>query len=100
MLCTGELYKLDDWYDSFVTKEKLLALMEKGIKSFRLPFGYWNVDASADPSAPEYYGGVPFKYIDRLIDWAEELEFSVVLDLHGAVGGQSSAQVGARIPPR
>jgi len=66
-----------------------------GITSVRLPIGYWNVvDASIDPSAPAYYTGpTPFKQIDDLIDWAEDLGLTVVLDLHGAVGGQSPQQV-------
>jgi len=90
---TGGLNKLDEWYDTFVTKEKLQDLVAMGITSVRLPLGYWNVDASVDPSAPGYHTGTPFKQIDQLIDWAEELGLSVILDLHGAVGGQAAAMV-------
>lgn len=72
--------------ETYITKADFYKLRSCGLNAVRLPFGYWVVLGAA---AGEPYVGPALQYIDRALDWAEECGLQVVLDLHGAPGGES-----------
>jgi aryl-phospho-beta-D-glucosidase BglC (GH1 family) len=78
------------WRDTYVTREDLVLLKGAGFDTVRVPFthrlflddgraGTWDEDG--------------FRPLDRVIGWAQELGLWVVLDMHGAPGGQTGTNI-------
>lgn len=83
--------------ESHVTKADFQRIKDLGLNAVRLPFGYWCLTG---PAAGEPYVGPCVEYIDRAVDWAEEVGLQVMLDLHGCPGGESGeAPCGRRQRP-
>mmetsp|Transcript_25572 Transcript_25572/g.59535 ORF Transcript_25572/g.59535 Transcript_25572/m.59535 type:complete len:597 (+) Transcript_25572:148-1938(+) len=72
--------------ETHITKEDFVKVKNYNLNAIRLPFGYWCV---LGPRAGEPYDGPCLEYIDRAVDWAEEVGLQIVLDLHGCPGGES-----------
>lgn len=68
-------------YDTWITKEDFIWLKEHGVNSVRLPIPWW-----LEGEKP-YQASLP--YIRRALAWADEVELSVMLDLHTAPGCQN-----------
>lgn len=79
--------------ETFYTKEDFLAIRRCGLNAVRLPFGHWVV---LGPGAGEPYEGPALEYVDRAVAWAEEVGLEVLLDLHGAPGGESGCAPSGR----
>jgi len=73
--------------ETHTTKADFYQIRDCGLNAVRLPVGYWTVLGAA-PGEP--YEGPALEYIDKAVQWAEECGLQVVLDLHGAPGGESS----------
>eukprot|EP00929_Paragymnodinium_shiwhaense_P118461 TRINITY_DN90385_c0_g1_i1.p1 TRINITY_DN90385_c0_g1~~TRINITY_DN90385_c0_g1_i1.p1 ORF type:complete len:849 (+),score=136.99 TRINITY_DN90385_c0_g1_i1:244-2790(+) len=83
--------------DTFITRKDFELIRDMGLNAVRIPFGYWIV---IGPTARDPYIGPALDYIDRAVRWAEELNLQVLLDLHGAPGGESAeAPCGRRQRP-
>eukprot|EP00928_Gymnodinium_smaydae_P023109 TRINITY_DN19194_c0_g1_i1.p1 TRINITY_DN19194_c0_g1~~TRINITY_DN19194_c0_g1_i1.p1 ORF type:complete len:642 (+),score=75.47 TRINITY_DN19194_c0_g1_i1:58-1983(+) len=82
----NELQALARHRETFYKRKDFEAIREAGLNAVRLPFGYWVV---LGPGAGEPYVGPAIEYIDRAVAWAEELGLQILLDLHGAPGGES-----------
>lgn len=68
-----------------------------GLNAVRVPFGYWLV---LGPSNGDPYEGPAIEWVDRAVHWAAEAGLQVLLDLHGAPGGESAdAPCGRRQRP-
>eukprot|EP00747_Dinoflagellata_sp_TGD_P189944 gnl/TRDRNA2_/TRDRNA2_50928_c0_seq1.p1 gnl/TRDRNA2_/TRDRNA2_50928_c0~~gnl/TRDRNA2_/TRDRNA2_50928_c0_seq1.p1 ORF type:complete len:777 (+),score=99.82 gnl/TRDRNA2_/TRDRNA2_50928_c0_seq1:68-2398(+) len=83
--------------DTYITKRDFERIRCMGLNAVRIPFGYWIVlgSSSGDP-----YLGPAIEYLDRAVAWAEETGIQVLLDLHGAPGGEScDAPCGRRQRP-
>mmetsp|Transcript_10391 Transcript_10391/g.27004 ORF Transcript_10391/g.27004 Transcript_10391/m.27004 type:complete len:566 (+) Transcript_10391:23-1720(+) len=89
-----QLDRLDRWRAEYITEADFVRMKELGINSVRLPFGYWIVSQEPYPPGPrnEYHHGLGLKYMDDAVEWAEKHGITVLLDLHGAPGGNSGAQ--------
>jgi len=72
--------------ETHITKADFERIRACGLNAVRLPFGYWVV---LGPSDDEPYVGPALEFIDRAVDWAEECNLQIVLDLHGCPGGES-----------
>ncbi|CAE8683944.1 unnamed protein product [Polarella glacialis] len=84
--------------ETHITKQDFIQIKEMGLNSVRLPFGYWVVMGCRHG---EPYQGPAMEYIDRALDWADEVGLQVVLDLHGCPGGESpDAPCGRRLRPK
>jgi len=94
----GDLASLDKHRETHITKQDFVQIKQMGLNAVRLPFGYWVVSG---PRHKDPYHGPALEYIDRALDWAEELGLQVVLDLHGCPGGEShDAPCGRRLRPK
>merc|ERR1719478_1494463 len=83
--------------DTHTTKSDFERIRACGLNAVRLPFGHWVVTG---PSKKDPYVGPGLEYIDRAVDWAEECDLQIVLDLHGCPGGESGeAPCGRRRRP-
>jgi glucan 1,3-beta-glucosidase len=84
------------WRDAWVSRVDLERMASLGVNSVRVPFGFWLV---APRAGTPYIRGRGLGYLDDVVQWAEELGLSVVLDLHGACGGQSGSATAGRLAP-
>jgi len=82
--------------DKWFTRETLLDIAARGVESVRVPFGYWLTVASEEQAYP-YLRGRGLGYLDDVLDWAEEANLTVMLDLHAAPGSQSGEQQSGRL---
>ena len=77
---------LDTFRDNYITERDLQVIQSFDMNVIRLPFWHRILEDDANPFVlkPD-----AFKYLDRVIDWAEAHGIYVILDLHGAPGGQN-----------
>ena len=76
--------------ENYVRREDILRMAELGYNSVRVPIG-WRVLMEDEPGVHFKEDG--FRLIDRLLDWCEEARIYAFLDLHGAPGGQTGANI-------
>ncbi|MBN1766099.1 MAG: cellulase family glycosylhydrolase [Sedimentisphaerales bacterium] len=79
-----------EFYETFITREDIHFIKEIGLNSIRVSFNY-------KLFTPEDYPGVwlgpGFDMLDRVIPWSKAEGIYVVLDLHGAPGGQTGTNI-------
>ena len=82
--------RLENHWQSFITKSDFLRIKKKGMNCIRLPVGYWNFDSES-----------PFissiNYFEKALDWAEQTSLEVIIDLHAAPGSQNGWDHSGRI---
>jgi len=82
---------LDQHWQTFITRDDLARLSAAGISHLRIPIGYWAVDVVAGEPFPAPAGedqGL-LLHLRQAINWAQELDMKVMVDLHGAPGSQN-----------
>ncbi|MEM1331733.1 MAG: cellulase family glycosylhydrolase [Planctomycetota bacterium] len=72
--------------DHWITERDVQRIASFGMTLIRLPIHYSVIE---DPSRPGELRADGLDRIDRLLDWCERHGLYVVLDMHGAPGGQS-----------
>lgn len=90
---TGTAYSQHFWKrfrERYVTREDIKRMAELGYNSVRIPFN-WRVLMEDEPGIAWREDG--FALIDRCLDWCEEFGLYAFLDLHGAPGGQTGANI-------
>ncbi|RCX21597.1 cellulase (glycosyl hydrolase family 5) [Fontibacillus phaseoli] len=75
---------------NYITREDIRLMAEQGYNSLRIPIG-WRVLMEDEPKIIWKEDG--FALIDRCLDWCEEFGLYAFLDLHGAPGGQTGANI-------
>lgn len=75
---------------NYIRREDKLRMAGMGYNSVRLPIN-WRVLMEDEPGLHWKEDG--FRLIDDLLDWCEEARLYVFLDLHGAPGGQTGANI-------
>ena len=78
------------WRDQYVTRDDLVLLKDAGFDTVRVPFTY---RLFLDDEHGETWHDEGFAPLDRAIGWARELGLWIVLDMHGAPGGQTGANI-------
>ncbi len=90
----GEEYSEYFWrryFDNYITSKDIELIREWGFNSVRLPM---NSRKLFKTEGEEVYAiETEIKRIDDLIKWCEENEIYVILDMHGAPGGQTGANI-------
>jgi hypothetical protein len=80
----GEIWNA--FHDIWITETDFQLAKAMGFNFIRVPFWYrW----FENDDAPYQYSEYGFRHLDKAIAWAKEHGLYVMLDLHGAVGGQS-----------
>lgn len=77
-----------EFREVFVTQADVAAIAAAGFDHVRLPIN-WRVLMTADGAWLED----GFALVDRLVDWCEDAGLRVLLDLHGAPGGQTGTNI-------
>ncbi len=92
-LC-GDQYAERFWeryYDSYITEEDIELIAKEGYNSVRLPLNarhLYTMDNGAVKMVPAM-----LERIDRLIEWCKSRDIYVILDMHGAPGGQTGQNI-------
>lgn len=81
----------DTYQDNWITEFDFKTISEAGCNLVRIPFWYRNFmeDEYGTWITEDHNNNPGFKRLDWAIEMAEKYNLSVVLDLHGAPGGQS-----------
>lgn len=77
----GEFWRT--YFDSFISEEDIRRIREEGFNSIRLPLSYRYLQR----------GSESLERVDKLIEWCREHRLYVILDLHGAPGGQTGTNI-------
>ena len=79
----------DAFLDNYITEADIKWLSESGVNTIRLPFDY-RLLTHDDYLGRDIHG---YKYLDRAIDWCKKYNIYVLLDMHGAPGGQTGDNI-------
>lgn len=76
-------------WSSWITPETVQSIHDVGLNTIRIPIGYWSYTAIVDTaSEPFADGNAMLPYLDAVVQKAADLGIYVIIDLHGAPGGQ------------
>ncbi|MWC28622.1 cellulase family glycosylhydrolase [Paenibacillus sp. MMS18-CY102] len=80
----------DTYYDVYIAEADIRRIAEEGFNSIRVPINARSLlQDEIGPAFDERH----LALIDRVIDWCRTYRLYVVLDLHGAPGGQTGANI-------
>lgn len=81
--------KFENHWSSWITPDTVDSVNYVGLNTIRIPIGYWSytgvVDQSSEPFAD---GDRMLQYLDAVVGRAADRGMYVVIDFHGAPGGQ------------
>jgi len=81
----------NSWLENFITKADIDSLASYGYNSVRLPMHYnlFTLPIQQEPNVGENtWIETGFTLVDNLLEWCEENNMYLILDLHAAPGGQ------------
>lgn len=90
---TGKAYARKFWEQfrrDYIRKEDIMYMAELGYNSVRIPIN-WRVIMEEGPGITWKEEG--FVLLDECLEWCEEAGMYAFLDLHGAPGGQTGANI-------
>jgi glucan endo-1,6-beta-glucosidase len=81
--------KFETHWSSWINPGTVQSVHDVGLNTIRIPIGYWSytniVDKASEPFAD---GDRMLKYLDAVVQKAADLGIYVIVDFHGAPGGQ------------
>ncbi len=78
------------YYERYIAEADIATIAREGFNSVRLPL-HWRV--LMEEGEPAVYKESGFRILDQVIAWCREHRLYVVLDLHGAPGGQTGTNI-------
>lgn len=92
------------YYDTYITEEDIRLIAERGFNSVRLPINarhlmrsvpsnITHTDTCSHPNWQVEFQTETIERIDRLIEWCKKYNLYVILDMHGAPGGQTGQNI-------
>lgn len=76
-------------WKTWINADTVQAVYDVGLNTIRIPIGYWSyVDIVDQASEPFADGNRMLPYLDAVVQKATDLGMYVIMDLHGAPGGQ------------
>lgn len=76
--------------DRYVTRDDIRLIKRAGFNSVRVPFSY-RLFITED--SPRRFEGPGYELLDRVVAWCRDEGVYVVLDMHGAPGGQTGDNI-------
>ncbi len=80
-----------DYFDSYITEVDIEQIAARGYNSVRLPINARKLYYMTDDGVT--FDAATIQRIDRLIEWCRKWQIYVILDMHGAPGGQTGANI-------
>ncbi|MDF2586684.1 MAG: glycoside hydrolase family 5 [Anaerocolumna sp.] len=92
-LCGKEYsqYFWNEYRNRYITKEDIKLIAVNGYNSVRLPINSRNLFTKVEGEVKFIYDVL--QYVDNAIEWCREFNIYVILDMHGAPGGQTGANI-------
>ncbi|KAI0179817.1 glycoside hydrolase family 5 protein [Hypoxylon sp. FL1284] len=79
----------EEHWKTWINPDTVQSVHDVGLNTIRIPIGYWSytdiVDTDSEPFAD---GNLMLPYLDAVAQKAADLGIYVIIDLHGAPGGQ------------
>lgn len=79
------------YYGSYISRDDIAYIKSRGLNSVRLPINARHLMTRQNGVRVLLQDGI--QYIDNLIAWCEEFEIYIILDMHGALGGQTGTNI-------
>lgn len=79
------------YYERYITEADIRQIAAEGFNSVRLPL-HWRVLMEEEHEQPVFKQS-GLHMLDQVIEWCKHYKLYVVLDLHGAPGGQTGANI-------
>ncbi|HEV8134336.1 MAG TPA: cellulase family glycosylhydrolase, partial [Pyrinomonadaceae bacterium] len=76
--------------ENYITREDIRFIKQSGFNSVRIPFSYRLFVSESDQQKLE---GPGYKLLDQVVNWCKQEGLTVVLDMHGAPGGQTGDNI-------
>lgn len=89
----GEVESAKFWKEfreNFITQDDIRFLKKAGFNNIRIAFNYRLFVSADDPNRLE---GEGYFLLKRVIDWCKQENLYVILDMHGAPGGQTGDNI-------
>ncbi|RFU81723.1 spr1-exo-1,3-beta-glucanase precursor [Trichoderma arundinaceum] len=81
--------KFQNHWRDWINPATVQSVHDVGLNTIRIPIGYWSYTAIVDTaSEPFADGNLMLPYLDAVVQKAADLGIYVIIDLHGAPGGQ------------
>ncbi|PWV94221.1 cellulase (glycosyl hydrolase family 5) [Paenibacillus cellulosilyticus] len=80
----------ETYYDRYTAEADIRKIAEEGFNSIRIPI---NARAFIEDGEPVRFRGNNLHRLDLCIDWCRKYNVYAILDLHGATGGQTGANI-------
>ena len=80
----------DQYFECYTSEADIRRIAEEGFNSVRVPINSRLILKAGEPYSFKEYR---LNLIDRVIDWCRKYNLYVILDLHGAPGGQTGANI-------
>jgi len=78
------------YHENYITDEDIKFIKQSGFNSVRIPFNYRLFVTDSMPSKLE---GEGYRLLDNVVSWCKKENLFVVLDMHGAPGGQTGDNI-------
>ncbi|KAI1345188.1 beta-1,6-glucanase [Xylariaceae sp. FL0016] len=78
----------ENHWKSWINADSVQSVHDVGLNTIRIPIGYWSYTDIVDSSEPFADGDRMLPYLDAVVQKAADLGLYVIIDLHGAPGGQ------------
>ncbi|GAA0845524.1 hypothetical protein GCM10008915_50070 [Bifidobacterium pullorum subsp. gallinarum] len=82
----------ETYYERYIAEADIRQIAHEGYNSIRVPINARFIMEEGQQPPFAYHEG-HLKMIDRVIDWCRTYSLYVILDLHGAPGGQTGANI-------
>ncbi|PCL92542.1 glycoside hydrolase family 5 protein [Paenibacillus lautus] len=82
----------ETYYDRYISEADIRQIAAEGFNSIRVPINARFIMEEGQHPPFAYHEG-HLRLIDRVIDWCRTYSLYVILDLHGAPGGQTGANI-------
>jgi len=80
--------RFEEHWKTWIDPATVQSVYDVGLNTIRIPIGYWSYTDIVDKSEPFADGDRMLPYLDAVVKKAAELGIYVIMDLHGAPGGQ------------
>ncbi|BEI80558.1 hypothetical protein CcaverHIS002_0110870 [Cutaneotrichosporon cavernicola] len=74
-------------WDTWITYDDFAKIADSGLNTVRIPVGFWSLVPLVEG---EVFMVGAFNHLKRAVGWAKSVGLQVMLDLHGAPGGQNT----------
>ena len=74
-------------WNTWITQADIAKMQSYGLNTIRIPVGYWMMESIVYADSEHFpQGGLA--YLTKVVGWASDAGFYIIIDMHGAPGAQ------------